>query len=182
MSSSSRKNRLSKRWRISPALPLAAGLLLLLGGCGHASASGTGAVSAPATATTVASATTPGTATTASPGAPSRQAKPYTCAPAARTLCVMADDDGRTFTVRVGAYFTVELRAAHRTFSAPSESGAKALELIGASHSGGAAEAYYRALAPGHAVLRALERPVCTPGRACPDFVLLWEVQVHVVR
>jgi len=173
---------LNRRWRISRALPLAAGLLLLLGGCGRASSSGTGAASAPVSATTVAAATTPTTATGASSGTPSQTAKPYTCAPGARTLCVMAGDDGRTFTVRVGAHFTVELRAAHRTFTAPTESGAKVLELIGASHSGGAAEAYYRALAPGHALLRALERPVCTPGRACPDFVVLWEVQVHVVR
>ncbi len=174
---------MNKRWRISPALPLGAGLLLLLlGGCGQASSSRTGAASAPASATTVAAATTPGTATGASSGTPSAAAKPYSCAPGARTLCVMADDDGRTFTVRVGAHFTVELRAAQRTFTAPTASGAKVLELIGASHSGGAAEAYYRALAPGHAVLQSLERPVCAPGRACPEFVLLWEVQVHVLR
>ena len=122
------------------------------------------------------------TAASSPPSRPAQPAKLYSCAPGTHTLCVMADDSGHTFTVRVGAYFTVELRAAHRTFSVPAVSGAKVLELVGSSHSGGAAEAYYRALAPGRVTLRAFERPQCTPGTACPDFILLWTVQVHVVR
>ena len=84
--------------------------------------------------------------------------------------------------MRVGATFTLELRAPRRSFSEPRESGAKVLELIAASRSGSAAEAYYRALAPGRVVLRSVERPVCRPGRACPLFLVLWEVTVLVRR
>ncbi len=141
---------------------MAAVTLLVMAGCGQDGSSATAASSPPARA-----------------ALPTKQ---YSCAPGARTLCVMAGDNGRTFTVRTGTYFTVELRAAHRIFSVPAESGAKVLELIGSSHSGGAAAAYYRALAPGHVTLRAFERPQCTPGTACPDFILVWTVQVHVVR
>jgi hypothetical protein len=102
------------------------------------------------------------------------------CAPATRTRCITAADEGATIDVRVGETFTLELRAPRRSFSEPTQSGAKALELIGASRSGAAAEAYYRALAPGRVLLRSVERPLCRRRVACPQYLVLWQVQVLV--
>lgn len=104
----------------------------------------------------------------------------HPCVPGTHTICITAADRGRTITVSVGATLTVELRAPRRSFSRPTVSGAKVLALIGSSQSAGAAEAHYRALAPGRAVLRSVERPVCARGRACPEFLLLWQVSVLV--
>ncbi len=144
-------------------------VLALLSACGSASGSGSTADGAPSPAASTA---------TSAPGAPA----PDSCAPGTRTLCVMADDDGRTITVRVGQSLTLELKARGRSFGEPTESGAKVLERIGASRSGSAAEAYYRAVGPGRVQLRALERPLCGRGRACPQFIELWQIQVRVVR
>ncbi len=133
----------------------------------------------PATSSGQASASnTAGGSTATGPAGGAPPADP--CAPGTRTICITAAERGRTITVRVGAIFTLDLRAPRRTFSEPSQSGAKVLELIAASRSASAAEASYRALAPGRAELRSVERPVCRPGRACPLFLVLWEVTVLV--
>jgi hypothetical protein len=147
--------------------------VLALGGCGQAGGSQAGS----SATTTTTAAHSPSTPIAHSPSVP---ADP--CAPRTRTICITAADEGRTIAVRVGASFTVELRAPRRSFGPVSVSGAKALELIGASHSGAAAEAYYRALAPGRVVLRSAERPVCVRGRACPEFILLWQAYVLLTR
>lgn len=94
----------------------------------------------------------------------------------------MASDAGRTIPVRVGTSFTVELRSPGESFSEPTESGAKVLEALARSRSGAAAEGYYRALAPGRVQIRAVERPLCRRGRACPMFIRLWFVTVLVSR
>jgi hypothetical protein len=144
-------------------------VLALIAGCGHTSASRSDAL--------------------ASKGAADGGSSPPhvlpsagSCAPGTRTRCITANDEGRTITVRVGETFTLELKASGRSFGEPTESGAKALELIGASRSGSAAEAYYRAVSIGRIWLRAPERPLCRRGRACPMFIELWQVQVRVVR
>ena len=94
----------------------------------------------------------------------------------------MAADNGRTFTLRAGATFTVELRARGRSFSEPTVSSARVLQTLARSRSGGAAEAYYRASAPGTVTIRATERPVCNRAArlACPQLVQLWQVRVRV--
>lgn len=170
--------------RRSRCIVWALGLLWLASACGsgHARTSSAGAaataagqVSAPGATGTTATSTTRG-----APATPPSSPASDPCAPGTSTICITAAERYRTISVRVGATFTLELRAPRRSFSEPMESGAKVLELIGSSRSGGAAEAYYRALAPGSVELRSVERPVCRPGRACPLFLVLWEVTVLV--
>ena len=156
-------------------VPAALCVLVGVAACG-ANATAGGGPSA-STNTTSASGAGTGGARTSTAG---NDAPAPACAPATHTLCITAADANRTIVVHVGATFTVELRAPRHTFSEPVLSGAKALRLIAASRSGAAAEASYRAVAPGRVRLRSAERPVCRLHRACPLYVLLWQAEVLV--
>ncbi len=168
-----------------PSIAAAVALSLLAGGCGqaHGSASASKGPSGASSASSSAPAPDGGATGTGAGGAPVAHSGANACAPHAHTLCITVADEGRTITVHVGASFTLELRAAGRSFSEPTQSGAKALQTLARSRSGAAAEAYYRALAPGTAVLRSAERPLCRRGPvACPLYIVLWQVRVRVVR
>lgn len=164
----SRRLRLLRRtgWLLAP--------LLITSACGQAASRSTDS-----TGRTGGNAGS-GVTNVASAPAPTPKVPVGACAPGARTLCIMASEEGRTIPVRVGETFTVELRAPGKSFGDPVQSGTKSLQLIAASRSDAAAEAYYRALAPGRVLLRATERPICKRGRACPLFIELWRVTVLV--
>jgi len=136
--------------------------LMLLGACGA-----TGAENRPSS-----SPSGDGTASASASGA---------CTNGARSVCVTAGADGRTITLRVGWTLGVDLHAPHRVWSAPSALGGGVLRQIGAiRRDGGAVRASYRTVAPGRAELRAFERPVCPPARACPQFIIEWQVHIRV--
>jgi hypothetical protein len=68
-------------------------------------------------------------------------------------------------------------------WSGLSEIGTDLLRRIGAlRYDAGAISASYEAVGPGRTALRAFERPRCTPTRACPQFILLWQVNIDVRR
>jgi len=75
---------------------------------------------------------------------------------------------------------TLRLYSPAKRFSEPSERGARILRITAASRRGYSSQATYSAVKVGDTVLRAVERPICTPGRACPQFAQLWQVHVHV--
>jgi hypothetical protein len=53
-------------------------------------------------------------------------------------------------------------------------------QLGGVRRAGGGVSLAYRTLARGKTDLRAFERPLCRPGRACPQFILAWELHIQV--
>jgi hypothetical protein len=141
-------------------------LALLLGGCGGAQRS------------------TPSQANVPSrPDAPSpASTSSGSCVQSARSICLTAADDGRTVSVGVGWRITLDLHAPQRRFGEPMRSGANVLgQLTPARRNAGALEASYRALTAGRAELLAVEQPICHPGRACPQYLVLWKVEVRVL-
>lgn len=106
-----------------------------------------------------------------------------TCVPSAHTVCVTPASSGKTVTLTIGAAMDVALRAASNSWSGLSQVGPRLLRPISSTRVGaGTIEASYRAVEPGHTALRAFERPVCPPMRACPQFILLWQVNIRVRR
>ncbi len=122
---------------------------------------------------TVPSATVPG-------GHPSTPAS-TTCRPGAHTVCLTRSADGRTIELGVGWTVGVDLQTPSGVWSMPAQTGAQLLRQLGAvRRNGGGVAVSYRALAPGRTALRAFERPVCAPMRACPQYILVWQVELHV--
>ncbi|HYB24922.1 MAG TPA: hypothetical protein VED41_14055 [Solirubrobacteraceae bacterium] len=96
-------------------------------------------------------------------------------------MCITRGDDGRTVTVGVGWTVDLDLRAQGLRWSVPAEVGPHLLRQLGAvGRAGGGVQIDYTAVAAGHTTLRATERPVCQTGRACPQFIVLWQVRIHV--
>jgi len=143
---------------------VATGALLLLSGCG-----------------TVAARTT-------APSAPRRVRPAHAvtaraCASAVHTVCLTAASSGQTITLSEGTVVNVELRSAASSWRGLSEVGPQLLHQFDSGrHGAGAVEASYTAIEPGHTELRAFERPICRPTRACPQFILLWQVAIRVRR
>jgi hypothetical protein len=103
------------------------------------------------------------------------------CVPSAHTICLTPTSSGKTVTLTIGATVDVALRAASSLWSGLSQVGPRLLRPLGSTRAGaGAIEASYRAIEAGHTALRAFERPVCPPMRACPQFILLWQVNIRV--
>jgi hypothetical protein len=136
------------------------GVVLLLGGCAAGGA----------------------TASSSQQASLSAKALPArTCAPSAHTACLTPATGGKTVTLTIGATVDVALRATSSSWSGLSEVGPRLLRENGSTRAGpGAIEASYRAVETGHTALRAFERPVCPPMRACPQFILLWQVNIRV--
>ncbi len=106
-----------------------------------------------------------------------------TCRSGAHTVCLTRSSGDRTIQVGVGWTVGVELQTPSGVWSLPAQSGAQLLrQLGGVRRTGGGVEVSYRALAPGRTALRAFERPVCPPMRACPQYILVWQVELRVSR
>jgi hypothetical protein len=103
------------------------------------------------------------------------------CRARARSACVTASDNGRTVAVAVGWTVEVDLRAPNSAWSDPMELGARLLRQRGeVGRAAGEVRVAYSARAPGKTELRAFERPLCRPARACPQFILVWLVHLRV--
>jgi hypothetical protein len=106
-----------------------------------------------------------------------------TCRPASHTVCLTRSAGGRTIELGVGWTVGVDLQTPSGVWSVPAQTGARLLGQLGAvRRDGGGVEVSYRALAPGRTSLRAFERPVCPPTRACPQYILVWQVELRVSR
>jgi len=104
------------------------------------------------------------------------------CAAHERAVCITRSADGHTVTLAVGWTLKVNLQAPASTWSLPSQSGAHLLRQIRAIRPrAGAVNVAYIALTRGRTELQALERPACPPTRVCPQYVVLWQVQIHVI-
>jgi hypothetical protein len=142
----------------------AAGALLLLGGCGTVAARTT-APSAPRRASSVHAVTA------------------RACTSAVHTVCLTAASSGQRITLSEGTVVHVDLRSAESSWRGLSEVGPLLLRRLDPPRrTSGAVEASYAAVEPGHTELRAFERPICQPTRACPQFIVLWQVDIRVRR
>jgi hypothetical protein len=75
----------------------------------------------------------------------------------------------------------VELSSPNGIWSGPVEVGPRLLRQLGAvQRAGGGAMVSYRSASPGKTALRAFERPLCRPGRACPQYILVWELHIRM--
>jgi hypothetical protein len=102
------------------------------------------------------------------------------CPPHDRGICVDRADGGRTVPVRVGQAVTVALSGATLRWSGLRQVGPALLHRNGAvrRRAGGLA-ASYTAVQAGRTTLRASGAPKCAPTKACPQFIVVW--QVHLI-
>lgn len=141
----------------------------VLGGCG--------APGRASSLTTTSPNTTP-TAVTTGP-ASSRPG----CQPAAHLVCVLASDNGRVVRASVGDTVRVYLTSADHTWSALVQGSPRLLRPSSSQvPAAGGVDVTYLAIAPGQTSLQASERPKCPRGQACPQYVLLWRVEVRISR
>jgi hypothetical protein len=95
--------------------------------------------------------------------------------------CVDRADGGHRVHLRVGQTLAVALGGATLRWSGLHQTGSDLLRAKGpvVHHDGGIAVSY-GAVKSGHMVLQASGAPICSPGKACPQFILLWQVRVVV--
>jgi hypothetical protein len=103
------------------------------------------------------------------------------CPSHGRVVCVDRADGGHSVHVRVGRTLMVVLNGSTLRWSGLEEVGPMLLRPHGAvSRGGGGLSASYTAVKAGRTALRATGAPKCSPGKPCPQFMLLWQVQVVV--
>jgi hypothetical protein len=103
------------------------------------------------------------------------------CPPHGRVVCVDRADGGHRVHVRVGRTLMVALNGSALRWSGLEQVGPMLLRPRGpVRHGGGGLSASYTAVKAGRTMLRATGAPHCSPGKPCPQFILLWQVQVVV--
>jgi hypothetical protein len=103
------------------------------------------------------------------------------CKPNHHLVCATLIDNGRSVHVRDGQTLRVVLSEAGLTWSALEETGPRLLRPIGAvAQNAGSLTASYKAVRVGRTGLQATGAPKCQAGQACPQFLLLWRLQVVV--
>jgi hypothetical protein len=103
------------------------------------------------------------------------------CRPTAPMVCLGRADGGHRVRVRLGQVVTVSLRGGGLQWSGLREVGPRLLRARGsADRRAGAVLTTYAVVAKGRTELRAHGAPHCAAGRACPQFILLWQVQITV--
>lgn len=111
------------------------------------------------------------------------QAAPAACRPAVTLWCVGRSDGGHTVRMRKGQYLTVDLNGGQLRWSGLHQVGPGVLRLRGRVVSDDAGlTAGYQAVKVGRGELQANGAPRCAAGQACPQFILLWQVRVVVLR
>lgn len=92
--------------------------------------------------------------------------------PPAGTTALTPEDNGRTLTVPTGTRFSLTpLSTGERLLVTASSDPA----VVGRNGTG------WSALSPGSSVMMGMMEPVCTPGTACPQFILVYRVTIVVV-
>lgn len=96
-------------------------------------------------------------------------------------VCLTRRDGGRTVKVRLRQQIGLTLSDADLVWSNPEAVGARLLRQTSAITRGKAQlTTWYKAVKVGTTSLRATGTLRCTPGQACPQFVLLWQVQLAI--
>jgi hypothetical protein len=105
------------------------------------------------------------------------------CHPGSHVVCIGRADGGHSVHVVVGQTVTVGLAGSGLRWSDLHQVGPHLLHPRRAAVvRGGTLTASYEATAAGRTELRASGAPTCAPGQACPQFILLWQVRVIIVR
>jgi hypothetical protein len=96
-------------------------------------------------------------------------------------VCIGRADGGHRVHVVVGQTVTVELSGSSLRWSGLRQVGPDLLRQRGATAArGGTLTASYVAKGVGRTALRASGAPQCARGKACPQFIVLWQVQVVI--
>jgi hypothetical protein len=116
------------------------------------------------------------------PAAASTTAAAIGCPRHDRGVCIDRTDDSRTVPVRVGQTVTVALSGATLRWSGLHQVGPALLRRQGAVRQAGAGglAASYAAVKAGRTTLQAGGKPMCAPGKACPQYILVWQVRLVV--
>ena len=99
-----------------------------------------------------------------------------------RAICLDRADSGHRVHVQEGHALMVALSGATLKWTGLRQVGPALLHLKSAVSEAGALTASYTAVKTGQTVLRASGAPKCSPGKACPQFIVLWQVRVVVGR
>jgi hypothetical protein len=115
------------------------------------------------------------------PGASASGTTTPGCRPTSHVVCLGRADGGHRVKVRLGQVVTVSLRGAGLEWSGLREVGPRLLRSKRSAHRrAGTVVVTYAVVAKGRTELRAHGAPHCAAGRACPQFILLWQVQIAV--
>jgi hypothetical protein len=103
------------------------------------------------------------------------------CRPSGHVVCLARADGGHRVRVRLGQEVEVRLGGSELRWSSVREVGPRLLRASGTvGRRDGTVTADYTAVAKGRTELRATGSPRCESGRACPQFIVLWQVRVVV--
>jgi hypothetical protein len=102
------------------------------------------------------------------------------CPPHGRAVCVDRADSGRRVHVKTGQTVTVALSGTTLKWSGLRQVGPTLLRFKSAVVHDGGLTASYAAVKAGATVLRASGAPKCSHGKACPQFIVVWQVRVRV--
>ena len=102
------------------------------------------------------------------------------CVATARVVCITRSSEGVTTRAKVAQTIKVVLGGSLR-WSGPRLSGPSVLREVGTPVTHGGKEiSSYLAVGKGRVTLEATGAPICSIGKACPQFILLWQAQVLV--
>jgi hypothetical protein len=105
------------------------------------------------------------------------------CHPGAHVVCLGRTDGGHSVHVVVGQTVTVGLAGSGLRWSDLRQVGPHLLHQHGAAKvRAGTLTASFVAATAGQTALRASGAPNCPPGKACPQFILLWQVRLVIAR
>lgn len=105
------------------------------------------------------------------------------CHPGRLVVCIGRGDGGHSVHVEQGETVTVGLGGSGLRWSGLHQIGPHLLHQRGVTVSRrGELTASYAATTVGRTELRASGAPNCAPGKACPQFILLWEVRIIIVH
>jgi hypothetical protein len=104
------------------------------------------------------------------------------CPTHGRVVCVDRSDGGHSVQVRVGQIVKVELEGTTLRWSGLRQVGPRLLRAEGpVDQRAEGISASYAAVKAGRTTLRASAAPKCSRGRACPQFILLWQVRMVII-
>jgi hypothetical protein len=105
------------------------------------------------------------------------------CHASGEVVCITQSSSARTVTVRLGETVEVTLSDTSLVWSAIRQVGPQLLRVrLKATRSVRQFRETFEPVTIGHTMLQATGAPRCKPSQACPQFLLLWRVQILVKR
>ena len=104
-----------------------------------------------------------------------------TCVASRYLVCIGSKDVGRRFVVARDQKVDVSLASASLAWGVVQQIGPKVLRQVGLSRSEvGYVVVNFATVKSGATTLQDTARPICVVGQACPQFIVLWRVQIDV--